>query len=66
MSGCTLITYEQALELQHRDQMWRQAKAEMAEARRTRTCVWCGEGIRADRVYPACEECREYKQVTKP
>lgn len=64
--ACTLITYEEAMRLAHMDQVMKQARDQMAEARRTRTCVWCGDPILPHREYPACEECREYKQVTKP
>lgn len=63
---CTLITYEEAMRLQHRDVMWRQARAEMVQARRDRTCVWCDDPIAPHREYPACEECRTYRGVEAP
>jgi len=61
--ACRLMTYEEAASIQARDAIWRQAKADMAAARRTRTCVWCAEPVQPHRDYPACEDCREYRGV---
>lgn len=63
---CTLITATEARRLKHMDAVMHQAREDMAHARRTRTCVWCAEPVGASRVYPACEDCRDYRGVTAP
>lgn len=47
-------------------QVMDEAAQHTRECRRTRRCVWCDEPVADNRVYPACEECREYRQVVAP
>ena len=50
----------------HMAQVMDSAAKRRRECDRSRTCVWCGDPVRDDRTYPACEECREYRQVVAP
>ena len=63
---CMLMTADEARRLKHMDEVMSQARADMKHARETRTCVWCADPVSPYRNYPACEDCREYRQVEAP
>lgn len=50
----------------HMAQVMDEAARRVRECRPTRLCVWCDEPVAEHRVYPACEGCREYRQVVTP
>ena len=53
-------------EMVHMAQVMDEGARRLREARASRRCVWCDDPVSDHRVYPACEECREYRGVETP
>jgi hypothetical protein len=61
-----LVLNDEMRRVIHMARVMDDAAARMRECRRTRTCVWCDEPVAAQRTYPACEGCRDYRGVEGP
>ena len=59
---CKGLTAQMVVMAQNMDEAARRTR----ECRRTRRCVWCDDPVAEGRVYPACEECRDYKGIETP